>query len=214
MPRINRRKSIHTPPRRDKVSPSKRAPMPDDGPTDFALQRHAERVGLGTVCDVQTHKVDVVGGPHNRARADFAAGSNLALLLEQGKILGKHYRAGSEYCRLHRILFGRATPPASGLSKVLATTLPDRLAEAAHASRDREELDDEGYAEWIAEQRTLYERGEYRLRHIAGETITARRLIRIVVRAVAIDGLYPNKAGQLWRLRIGLNELANVWDFE
>ncbi len=212
MPRINRRKSIHTPPRRDNVSPSKRSPMPDDGPTDFALQRHAERIGLGTVCDVQTHKVDIVGGPHNRARAEFAAGSTLALLLDEGKLLHKQYRAGNEYARLHRTLFGRSTPRQSGLSKVLASSLAERI-EASNAAA-REELDDDAYAEWIADQRTLYERGEYRLRHITGETITARRLIRIVVRAVAIDGLYPNKAGQLWRLRLGLNELANVWDFE
>lgn len=214
MPRLNRRKSIHTPPRRDRVSPSKRAPLPDDGPTDFALQRKAEAIGLGTVCDVQSHKVDVVGGAGARARAEFASSSALAMLLETGKIIGKHYRAGCEYSRLHKLIWGRSAPPASGLSKVLATPLPDRIAEATHAAREREEMDDDAWAEWIAEQRTLLERGEYRLRHIAGETITSRRLIRVVLRAVCIDDLAPNKPGQIWRLRIGLSELADVWDFE
>lgn len=212
MPRLNRRKSIHTPPRRDRVSPKKRAPMPDDGPTDFQLQRKAEAIGLGTMCDVQTHRVEVTGGKQGRARAEFAGSSTLALLLEQGKIIAKHYRAGMEYARLHRLLFGRSTPSASALSKILATALPERI-EAAN-KRAREEMDDEAYLEWIGEQRTLYERGEYRLRHIAGETHTTRRLIRITLRAVCIDESYPSKPGQVWRLRVGLNALADVWGLE
>ena len=212
MPRINRRKSIHTPPRRDKVSPSKRVPTGDDGPTDFQLQRKAEAIGLGTVCDVQTHRVDIVGGKQNRARAEFASSSALALLLDQGVIRSRQYRAGSEYARLHRLLFGRPSPAQSALSKVLATQLPERIQQSNAAAR--EQLDDESYLEWIAEQRALFERGEYRLRHIAGETITTRRLIRIVTRAVAIDDAYPSHAGQVWRLRIGLQSLAEVWGFD
>ena len=34
MPRLNRRKSIRTPQRRDKIAPHKRMPTGDDGPTD------------------------------------------------------------------------------------------------------------------------------------------------------------------------------------
>ncbi|MEN6302282.1 MAG: hypothetical protein ABFD96_06115 [Armatimonadia bacterium] len=212
MPRRNRRKSIVTPPRRDKLSPSKRAPMPDDGPTDFTLQRAAERIGLGTACDVESRKVDIVGGPQNRARAEFASSSTLALLYEQGKITHEQYRAGTEYARLHRLLWGRSTPKQSGLAKVMATALPERIEQATRAAK--EELDDDAYLDWIQEQRTLYERGEYRLRHIAGETITSRRLIRITLRAVALDGSQPNHPRQVWRLRIALAALAEVWGIE
>lgn len=212
MPRINRRKSIVTPPRRDKISPSRRAPMPDDGPTDFTLQRKAEVIGQGTYCAVDDHRVHMTGGKDAQARAEFASSSTLALLLEQGRIIGKHYRAGSEYARLHRLLWGRSTPKQSGLSKVLATALPERIEAANKAAR--EELDDDAYLDWIGEQRTLYERGMYRLCHIAGHDHVERRLIRVTLRAVVIDGSYPSKAGALYRLRVGLNELADVWGVE
>lgn len=212
MPRINRRKSIVTPPRRDKISPSKRTPMPDDGPTDFTLQRKAEVIGQGTYCAVDDHRVHMTGGKAAQARAEFASSSTLALLLEQGRIIGKHYRAGSEYARLHRLLWGRSTPKQSGLSKVLATALPERIEASNKAAR--EELDDEAYLDWIGEQRTLYERGMYRLCHIAGHDHVERRLIRVTLRAVVIDGSYPSKAGALYRLRVGLNELADVWGVE
>lgn len=214
MPRIHRRKTIHTPPRRDKTTPSRRERTPADGPTDFALQRKMEVIGRGTFCDVADRRVLPEGGNEALARAEFASSSALALLYEQGKITSKAMRAGREYARLHRLLFGRSTPRQSGLSKVLATSLPERIAEATRAARDNEEMDDESYADWIAEQRILYERAEYRLRHIAGETHVSRRLIRTVVRAVAIDDLYPNKPGQIWRLRIGLTEIAEVFGFE
>lgn len=214
MPRINRRKSIHTPPRRDRISPSKRAPMPDDGPTDFALQRKAEQIGQGVYCDLNRQgRVEITGGPGARARAEFATSSTLALLYDREKIDAKQLRAGNEYMRLHRLLWGRSTPPASGLSKVLATPLPDRLAEAAHASRDREELDEEGYIEWMQEQRTLYERAEYRLRHLPG-SITHRRLVRITLRAVILDDVMPTEPAHLARLRLGLAHLAEVWGIE
>ena len=78
----------------------------------------------------------------------------------------------------------------------------------------REEMDDDAYIEWIGEQRVLYERGMYRLTRIPGHSPTERRLIRIVLRAVVIDGTYPNKSGQVSRLRIGLHELADVWGIE
>lgn len=212
MPRLNRRKSIRTPPRRDRISPSKRPPLPDDGPTDFALQRRAELIGQGTFCDVVTHRVEVTGGKMARSKAEFAGSSSLALLLEQGRIESHQYRAGQEYARLHRLLWGRSTPKQSALAKMIYTELPERIAQANAAAR--EELDDEAYADWIAEQRTLYERGEYRLRHIAGQTITDRRLIRIVLRSVVIDGAMPNHARQLYRLRIALSALAETWGFE
>lgn len=211
MPRLNRRKSIHTPPRRDRISPSRRDPMPDDGPTDFTLQRKAEQIGLGTVCDVTTRHVEILGGKTNRARVEFATSSTLALLLEHGRILPPHYRAGNEYARLHRLLFGRSTPKQSTLAKVMATALPERIEQANRIAR--EELDEDAYADWLADQRTLYERGEYRLRHIAGMSITERRLTRIQLRAVVIDDAYP-KATAISRLRIGLAALAEVWGLD
>lgn len=212
MPRLNRRKSIRTPPDRSKIAPHKRLPMPDDGPTDFTLQRQAEKIGQGTYCAVEDQRVHMTGGSAARARAEFASSSTIALLLEQGRIIAKQYRAGNEYARLHRTLWGRSTPRQSGLSKVLATALPERIEAANRAAR--EELDDDSYLEWIAEQRVLYERGMYRLCHIRGHGHVDRRLIRVVVRSVVIDGNYPNRSGQITRLRIGLNELADVWGIE
>lgn len=211
MPRLNRRKSIRTPPRRDRISPSKRTPMPDDGPTEFLLQRRAELIGQGTICDLTTHRVEMTGGKAARARAEFAGSSSLALLLERGKILSRHYRAGTEYARLHRLLWGRSAPQQSGLSKVMATALPERIEAANRAAR--EEMDDESYAEWIAEQRTIYERGEYRLRHMRG-SVTARRLVRIALRAVVIDDMLPTAPAHIARLRLGLQELCDVWRIE
>lgn len=212
MPRINRRKSIHTPPDRSKISPSRRLPMPDDGPTDYALQRKVEVIGEGTYCRMDDRRVAVTGKPGTLSRAEFASSSAIALLLDQGKLESKQYRAGNEYARLHRLLFGAAAPKASALSKVLATALPERIEQANKAAR--EQLDDEAYIEWCQEQRTLYERGEYRLRHIAGETHVTRRLIRTTMRKVVIDNEYPARPGEIWRLRIGLSALADVWGVE
>lgn len=210
MPRLNRRKSIRTPPRRDQQSPSQRAPRADDGPTEFQLMRKAEAIGGAIMCRVDTRSVDFVGGAEARQAAEFASSSAIAALLHRDRIDLPQYRAGIHYARLHRLLFGRSTPRPSGLTKVLASPLEDRIQQANAAAR--EERDDDEHAQWLADQRTMYERGEYRLRHIAGETVTARRLIRIVVRMVCIDDMAPAKAGQLWRLRIGLRELADVWE--
>lgn len=185
--------------------------MPDDGPTEFTLARKAEQIGIGVICDVQTHKVEIAGGPKNRHRAEFATSSALALVYDQGLIIARHYRAGSEYARLHRLLWGRSSPKQSGLSKVLATALPERIEQANAAAR--EEMDDEAYADWILEQRALYERGEYRLRRMRG-SITARRLVRITLRAVIIDDLLPTEPAHIHRLRLGLHELADVWNIE
>lgn len=213
MPRINRRKSIHTPPKRSKISPSKREPMPDVGPTEFTLQRKMETIGEGIFCRVDDHRIAVTGKPGSQSAAEFASSSPAALLLHNGRIIMRQYRAASEYSRLHRTLFGRSTPPASGLSKVLATTLPERLAEATRASRHAGEMDEETYTDWIIEQRTLFERGEYRLRHMEG-SITSRRNVRIALRSVLIDQIYPTHLGLIARLRRALNELADVWGLE
>lgn len=212
MPRLNRRKSIRTPPDRSKVAPHKRLPMPDDGPTDFALQRKVEIIGEGTYCRVDDRRVAVTGAKGTLSRAEFASSSALALLLDQKRIESAQYRAGSEYARLHRLLFGSSMPKPSGLSKVLATALPERIEAANRAAK--EQLDDEGYIEWLQEQRTLYERAEYRMRHIAGHDHVARRLIRVTMRKVVIDNEYPTKPGQVQRLRIGLNALADTWGIE
>jgi hypothetical protein len=212
MPRINRRKSIRTPPDRSKVSPSRRVPLPDDGgPTDYQLQRKAEVIGEGTYCRVDDRRVAMTGGKGAMSRAEFASSSALALLLDRGLIESHQYRAGMEYARLHRLIFGASTPGASGLSKVLATALPERIEAINRAAR--EQLDDESYIEWQQEQRTLYERGEYRLRHMPGSA-TARRNARISFRLVVIDNLLPAQLGQVARLRHVLNELADVWGIE
>lgn len=212
MPRINRRKSIVTPPRRDKVTPSRRAPMPDVGPTDYTLQRKMEIIGEGTYCRVDDHRVMVTGQAGSLTRAEFASSSALALMLDRKKLDWDQYRAGAEYARLHRLLWGRSTAKQSGLSKVLATALPERIEAINRAAR--EERDDEEYADWMAEQRTLFERGEYRLSHITGFNHVERRLIRIALRKVAIDNVYPHQPGQIRRIRIGLNSLAEVWGIE
>lgn len=211
MPRINRRKSIRTPPDRSKVAPHKRMPMPDDGPTDYALQRKVEVIGQGTYCRVDDRRVAVTGPKETLSNAELASSSALALLLVKGLVESHQYRAGMEYARLHRILFGSSMPKPSGLSKVLATALPERIEAANRAAK--EQLDDEGYIEWLQDQRTLYERGEYRLRHLPGSA-TARRNARIAFRQVVIDNLAPGHIGQVARLRYVLNELATVWGIE
>jgi hypothetical protein len=216
----DRLKSIHTPPKRSQVSPSKREPL-NEGPTDFQLQRKAEAIGQGTVCDVESRRVAITGGKLALGKAEFASSSALALLYSREKIIHPQYRAGCEYQRLHRLLFGSTVPRESGLTKVMATSLDDRLKQEAAASR--EERDDEEQAEWMAEQRVLYERGENRLRHIRvpvprGRSHEARvnayrMAVRAVLRATCIDDRYPANDEWLYRLKIGLGELAETWDF-
>jgi len=211
MPRINRRKSIRTPPDRSKIAPHKRLPIPDDGPTDYALQRKVEIIGEGTYCRLDDRRVAVTGPKEALSNAERASSSALGLLAVKGLIEGHQYRAGMEYARLHRILFGSSVPRPSGLSKVLATALPERIEAANRAAK--EQLDDEGYIEWLQDQRTLYERGEYRLRHLPGSAV-ARRNARVAFRLVVIDNLAPGHIGQIARLRHVLNELAEVWGIE
>lgn len=212
MPRLHRRKSIVTPPRRDKLTPSKRPPTGDEGPTDFALQRQAELIGQGTVCAVASRRVEMTGGKGVRAVAEMASASVQGLLYARNLIGSDEYRAACEYARLHRLLWGRATAKPSGLSRVLATGLTERLEAATAAARDQ--LDDEAYTAWVADQRVIYERGEYRLRHIAGGSGTARRLIRVAMRAAVIDQEYPVGHAALLRVKRALRELADVWAIE
>lgn len=233
----NRLKSIHTPPRRDKISPSKRPPREDDGPTEFTLQRHAERIGAGTVCDVKSRKVGLAmsrgTGPMTtnalggkvQADADFAASSSLSRLEFEEVITPDQWRAGSIYARLNALLFGRGSPKPSALGKVMATSLAQRLEAEARAAR--EERDDDEYAEWLDEQKILYRRGEHALAHIvipmlgdwakARESVrrakigSIRMQVRAVVRRVCLDDVYPRRT-MLAHLRLGLQTLADVWE--
>lgn len=233
----NRLKSIHTPPRRDKMSPSKRPPREDDGPTEFTLQRHAERIGAGTFVDVKSRKVglamsrgagamttNVLGGAV-QADADFAASSTLSRLEFEEAITGDQWRAGSIYARLNALLFGRGSPKPSALGKVMATSLAQRLEAEARAAR--EERDDDEYAEWLDEQKTTYRRGEHALSYVqvpmidgwaktapkyrAAKLMTIRHQIRAVVRRVCLDDYYPRRT-LLPHLRYGLQALADVWE--
>lgn len=220
--RSDRLKSIHTPPRRRDISPSKRPPIHEDGPTEFQLQRKAEVIGAGTVCDIQTHAVEIAGGKTAQAKAEFASSSALALLYHRSKIIHRQYRAGCEYQRLNRLLFGLNVPKQSTLTKVMATSMEDQIKAEAAARRD--ERDDDEQAEWLAEQRTFYERGENRLAHIRvpvprGRSHEARvhayrQAVRAVVRATCLDDRYPANEEWTYRLKMGLSELADVWQFQ
>lgn len=216
----DRIKSIRTPPRRKDLAPSKRGPNENDGPTEYQLQRKAEIIGAGTVCDIQTHHVSIANG--KQGAAEFASSSALALLYHRSKIIHRQYRAGCEYQRLHRLLFGSVSPRESSLTKVMATSMEDQLKAEAAANRD--ERDDEEQAEWLADQRTLYERGENRLRRMRvpvprGRSVEARanayrQAVRAVLRATCIDDRYPANDEWAYRLKMGLGELADVWSFE
>lgn len=212
MPRLHRRRSIVTPPRRDRLAPSKRPPTGEDGPTDFALQRQAELIGQSTFCAVASRRVEMTGGKDARGRAELAAASIQGALYAKNLIGSDEYRAANEYARLHRLLWGRAVALPSGLSRVLASGLTERLEAATAAARDQ--MDDQAYTDWLAEQRTIYERGEYRLRHVAAGSGTARRLIRMAMRAAVIDQEYPVGPAALMRVKRGLRELAEVWGIE
>jgi len=233
----SRLKSIHTPPRRDKLSPSKRPPREDDGPNPFALQRHAETIGAGTVCDVKSRKVGLsrTRGAGNmtvneqgaglQAEADFAASSSLSRLRAEDAVTSDQYRAGAIYARLNALLFGRGAPKPSALGKVMATSLAQRLEAEARAARD--ERDDDEYAEWLDDQRIAYRRGEHALSHVqvpmmnewakaparyrAAKLMTIRHQIRAVVRRVCLDDYYPRRT-LLPHLRYGLQALADVWE--
>jgi hypothetical protein len=168
------------------------------------LQRQAELIGQGTVCAVASRRVEMTGGKGVRAVAEMASASVQGLLYARNFIGSDEYRAACEYARLHRLLWGRATAKPSGLSRVLATGLTERLEAATAAARDQ--MDDEAYTAWVADQRTIYERGEYRLRHIA--------TIRMAMRTAVIDQHYPVGRVALMKVKRALRELADVWAIE
>lgn len=212
MPRLNRRRSIVTPARRDRLAPSKRPPTDDEGPTAYALQRQAEQIGHGTICVLASRRVEMTGGKDARGRAELAAASVQGRLYAKNLIGSDQYRAANEYARLHRLLWGRSTAKPSGLSRVLASGLVERIQTAKAAAQDQ--MDDDAYTDWMAEQRALYERAEYRLRHMSNASGTARRVIRMAMRQAVIDQVYPAAAAELVRVKRGLRELADVWGIE
>lgn len=233
----NRIKSIRTPERRDRISPSKRQPREEDGPTPFTLQRHAEQIGAGTVCDLSNRKVGLalsrgtghmttnVMGAKVQADADFAASSSLHRLQFEDAITTDQWRAGTIYARLNRLLFGRGVPKPSALGKVMASSMEDRIAAANRASR--EERDDDEYAEWLGDQKVIYARGEHALAHVAvpmtggwakiperlrrAKLLTIRMQVRAVCRRVCLDDVYPRRT-MLPHLKLGLQVLADTWE--
>ena len=222
----NRLKSIHTPPRRDKVSPSKRQKLEDEGPTPFALQRQAEVIGASTYCElngrgtigmVKQKNGENLFSKQWAQEAEFASSSALARIFNEARITSQQYRAGINYARLYRLIWGRAVPKESSLTKVMATSFEDR--------------DDEDYAEWLAERRAELEHGERALNHIVihvpanlkvkkkGQRenvahaliVRARAEIRLVVRKVCIDGQYIHRTPLIVNLQAGLDALREEW---
>lgn len=226
-------KSIHTPPRRDKISPSKRAKRDDEGPTPFTLQRQAETIGARTVCmldgkgTIRMAKTVKAGNTTEEiiskdftSQAEFASSSALARILTESGITYEQYRAGTNYTRLHRLIWGSTQARQSSLSKVMATSMEDRIHQAN--KKAREERDDEDYAEWIAAQRGELEAGESALAHIviplpprtkASHAIIMRERahIRLIVRQVCLENQYKHRGPLLSGLRTGLEALREAW---
>jgi hypothetical protein len=218
----DRIRSIRTPERRDRITPSKRTVQEDAGPTPFALMRKAEMIGKGVVCDITTRRVTIGTGKADQAKAEFASSSALARLLHEDLIDGDQYRGGTHYARLHRLVWGRATARESSLTKVMASSMEEMFAKEIAARRD--ELDDAEYTDWLAEQRVLLERGEYALtripapilnkaKHAAAKANTYRRQVRVVLRQVCIEDIYPRRT-LVTGLRAGLNVLAETWELD
>jgi len=234
----DRLKSIHTPPRRDKVSPSKRQKREDEGPTPFALQRQAEIIGASTYCElngrgtigmVKQKNGENLFSKQWAQEAEFASSSALARIYNEARITSQQYRAGINYARLYRLIWGRAVPKESSLTKVMATSMEDRIKQANAAAR--EERDDEDYADWIAERRAELEHGERALNHIVIHVpanlkvkrehqrkgvahaiiVQARAEIRLVVRKVCIEGQYIHRAPLIVNLQTGLDALREEW---
>lgn len=217
----DRIRSIRTPPKLSRVSPSKRPPRADDGPTPFQLMRQAEAIGQGIVCDVQSRKVRITGRPGSQAEAEFASSSALAKLRFDEWITLTQYLAGNEYAKIRRLIFGASVPKQSTLTKVMASSLEDRLHAAQQAARD--ERDDEEYAEYLADKRAAFEQGERALSHVqayfpdnarsaAALASAFRNKVRIVVRRVCIDDEYPKQPKTtVPLLRTGLQALADTW---
>lgn len=228
----DRLKSIHTPPRRDKVSPSKRQKREDEGPTPFALQRQAEIIGASTYCElngrgtigmVKQKNGENLFSKQWAQEAEFASSSALARIYNEARITSQQYRAGINYARLYRLIWGRAVPKESSLTKVMAESIFTRMA--------RETRDEEAYADWFAERKAELEHGERALNHIVihvpanmkvkrkGQRqnvahaliVRARAEIRLAVRKVCIEGQYIHRAPLIVNLQTGLDALREEW---
>lgn len=192
-----RLKHIRTPQRRDRITPSKRPPREDDGPTIYQLARRAELLGEKVIWDAKAHKPAVSGN----AAVDATA-SAIGMLLHQKLISEEEHSAGQTYAMLRLILFGPASPRGSALFKVLATD----FIEVA-AAKERELTPDEK-EEHLVNCRISYYEADNRLRKLH----YARR-VREVLRRVLIDNQMPDpkRPNQLSRLREGLQVLAFCW---
>jgi hypothetical protein len=196
-----RLKSIRTPPKRSAISPSKRPNLDDSGPTDFQLMRRAELIGEGVVCIVGTGEVKITG----KVSPDVS--SSLSILHHRQLITTPQFRAGQSYAALRRIIYGKAVPKGSALSKVIAESIFVTIARN-QVSRKGTEMTIAERDEWFEEMQIAYYRGDNRLRKL----FYARR-VREIVRRVLIDDMMPEpkKPNQLARLREGLQELVDVW---
>lgn len=195
MKRSVRLRSIRTPLTRDRIAPSKRD-RADEGPTAFALLRRAELLGETVVCNVKTKRVTITG--RNDGRATTSA---LSLLYHRDKITQAQFRAGLMYARLRFAWFGSAVPRGSSLASMIHEHLSSDSALA-----DAEDESAEDKADRLEEMRLDFRRGDDRLRKLP-----YYERVRVCLRAVCIDDLYPTKRGWLDRLRIGLQELADTW---
>ncbi len=218
----DRLKSINTPPRQDRLPPSKRRARDDDGPTPFQLQRQAEAIGASTYCAIDDRKVGMVkpigtDGVHNfskqlEADAQFASTCAIARVRYEEKITGRQYRAGLEYARLFYLVAGRISPKQSALAKAIAASLEERLAKEAKARR--EERDDDEYEEWLAERVVDYRRALYRMQHIRGRDYAEGRNLRNYINRTVVESIYPANGRWLAAVRLGLQELADVFNIE
>lgn len=195
-PRNKRLKSIHTPPRRDRLAPSQRPPTGEDGPTDYQLMRRAETLGYGIYCEIGSPKTLMTG--KNDGRSTSTA---IGLLRFQDKITQPQFRAGAMYAYLRSAWFGQPMPKAVSLYRVIHEHLSSDSAIAY-----REEETSEEKQERMYQMRLEYQRGDGRLQKLPYYT-----KIRITLRATIIDDLYPTNDKWLQRLRIGLSELADCW---
>ena len=199
-------KSIAIPVRRDLVAPSRRPLVEEEhgGPTDFTLMRQAERMGETMYCVVGNRKVVMTGGNNGQASA-----SSLSILHYHDKITNPQYHAGLAYAAMRKLLFGKAYPKGSHLSKVIATSIFQTL-QMRDAQR-KMDVSDEERDEYFEEVRLMYYRGDNRLRRLP-----YFERVREMVRRVCIDDMMPDpaKPRHLKRLRIGLQELHNTWHKE
>jgi hypothetical protein len=215
-PRHKRLKSIHTPPRQDRITPSQRRARADDGPNAFQLQRQAEQINASTYCEVDGGAIGITknGNFSKQIAADaaFAASCAIAKLRYEDRITLQQYRAGLEYARLFYLSAGKTHPKQSALAKAMATSLEDRIKQANAAAR---ELRDDGeYEDWLSDQHTLYKRAVHRLNHLPGLDHVERRILRTYINRTVVESIYPVNGRWLNALRLGLKELAELFGIE